>query len=312
MSQEISKDIKFHITMDFETQWHYFRMKRNPLLSYEETHDGANWKIPFLIPEKFYVGYYEAELKISRWGPAKTPRYVGDVYYPFVDMHDPNYYLVEKKDGLLGIKRAFMTDSIIDTMQLNIYDSIFPYDNRFLAVVKNNDKYGDPIFRFHSGNVEWGEWRDAHYRHSVDYCGYIRGVQFSIENVIKFNQGFSDKIKQFRPEYPDYVYTANRYSSLLTPMCVIIGAPQGKEDQLIEYIYYCNIPEKTGDPDLEHYYEMRYILPTQITSIKERRLEKRLLTDEEKNYIFDDTNEMFYYVERYVEPDVEIILDAPK
>jgi len=297
-SQEIDREKKLDIIYQFVTDWEYFRMKRNPLLLYEETHDGANWRTPFLIPKIFFTGNYEPELIISEWGKPKaySPDKFGQNEY--IDLRSCGFYLVEKKDGLLGIKKEFMTDSIIDTMQLNIYDSIFPYDNRFL--VKNiyiDGKGYSEDFSFHSGNVEWGEWKDVSYIKRVDYCGYICGVQFGIENVYKFRQDFSDKIKQFRPEFPDYVYTDNRSISLLTNGFVIIGAPEGKEDQLVEYIYYSNLPEKTGDSDITHYYEMRYILPTQIKSIKERRLEKRRLSDEEQKYILEGNNGMLLYLD---------------
>lgn len=312
-SQGIDKLKKVYIESQFYTDWLYFRMKANPLLSYEQTHDGVNWKLSpsrVLLPEKMRGKGYMPDIKISEWG--KTKSYVSDKFghNKFWEFYDTNkFYFVEKEDGYTGVKRTLMTDSIIDIMRFNIYDSIFPYDNRFLAILKETTKTGDYRFTFHSGNVMWGDWKDIGYMHDVDIVGYIRGVQFGIENVLKFNKDFSNKIKQFRPDFPDYVYTCNRWQSLLTPICVIIGAPYGKEDQLVEYIYYTNNVDKTGDTDKTHYYEMRYILPTQIKSIKERRLEKRLLTDAETEYVLNRDNEMYFYIEQKEEPIEEIIIE---
>jgi hypothetical protein len=294
-SQEVPLGVKIELPSAFFTDWIYFRMLKNPLLSYEDIYrqDGL-WESPYhlFLPEKMLGNNYDYDVKISCWGKSKTAN------YQYIDIRATYFYLIEKNNGLLGLKRSYFPEAILDSVQLNIYDGIFPYDNHFLAVRERTINEDNYKFTFHSGNVQWGTWKDAGFIRRVDYCGYIRGVQFGIENVFQFRQGFSDKIKQFRPEYPDYVYTCNRYRSLLTPVCVIIGAPQGKEDQLIEYIYYTNNVGKTGDTDESHYYEMRYILPTQIQSIKERRLEKRLLSDEEKKYILNEENKMHYYIER--------------
>jgi hypothetical protein len=307
-AQEIGWEKESAIGSRFEMDWMYFRMLKNPLIPDNEKYVDNSRANPYrmFIPEKMRKEDYRADIKIRKWGETKAyrPNKVG--HNEYLEFYANEFYLVEKKEGYTGIKRSFMTDSIIDVIHLNIYDSIFPYDNRFLAILKEKTKTGDYRFTFHSGNVTWGEWRDVHYIRRVDYCGYIRGAQFGIENVFKFRQDFSDKIRQFRPEFPNYVYTCNRWESLLTKRCVIIGAPEGKEDQLVEYIYYSNLPEKTGDTDKTHYYEMRYILPTQITSIKERRLEKRRLTDEEQTYIFGYENEMYPYIERKTEPEEEI------
>jgi hypothetical protein len=267
--QEISFGTKIYLRSDFVNFWEYFRMKTTPYLSYEETHDErGGWKTPFFIPEKFYL-YYEPDVKISRWGTDETNT------NEYVDMSvPPRLYLVEKKDGLLGIKKDFFTGEIFDSIQMNVYDSIFPYDNRFLACYIRTIESGVSQFTFHSGNVEWGEWKDVGFAKDVDLVGYVRGAQFGVEKVRYYNWDFSAKIRNFRPDFPDYEYTAAR-KSLLTNAWLLIGAPRGKEDQLIEFIYYSHRPSKTGDPDTNHYYEMRYILPTKIKSIKERRLEIR-------------------------------------
>jgi hypothetical protein len=301
--QEISREVKWSILSQFDAQWLYFRMLKNPLLSYEETHDGANWKNPsrLLLPNQLIGRDYFPDVKISRWGEPATG---GNKY---IRMNMPDLYLVKKGDNMLYVEKNFRNDSIKNSLRVNVYDSIFPYDNCFLVCY---DGWGN--YTFQGGNVRWGEWQDVGFIKRVDYVGYARGVQFGIENVLPYNPEFSNKIKNFRPEFPNYVYTCNRLNSLLTKCCVIIGAPEGKEDQLIEYIYYTNIPEKTGDTDENHYYEMRYILPTQIKSIKERHLEKRRLTDEEQKYILERENGMGFFIERKrkIEPEEEIIIET--
>ena len=295
-SQEIDRLNKVYIESRFYTDWLYFRMKANPLLSREQTHDGVNWKLSpsrVLLPDSIREKNYMPDIKISEWGEFRGSDYIDR---PFSLPHY-GFYLVEKEDGYTVVKKTLMTDSIIDIIHLNIFDSIYPYDNRFLVKYLRTTKSGTHEFSFHSGNVQWGDWREVGYIRGVDYCGYFRGVQFGIEKVMPFNQEFSDKIKNFRPDFLDYVYAENRSISLLTNGFVIIGAPEGKEDQLVEYIFYSNMPKKTGDPDESHYYEMRYILPTQIKSIKERRLEKRRLTDEEQEYILDGNNGMLLFID---------------
>jgi hypothetical protein len=293
------KKREFDITNQFEMDWYYFRMLKNSEIPDTVKYIDRSRANPYRMfqPEKMrYSGgayYYWPDIKISDWGKSK-----GDKPNEYVDLRSSNFYLVEKKDGLLSINKNILTEEVLDSIRLNIYDSIFPYDNRFLVVNKRKNVIVDGSdYTFHSGNVEWGEWRDVGFWRAVDHCGYIRGVQFGIENVIKFRQEFSDKIRAFRPDFPNYVYTENRDISLLTNGFVIIGAPKGKEDQLVEYIYYSNLPEKTGDSDETHYYEMRYILPTRIKSIKERRLEKRPLTNEEQKYILNWENKMIMFLD---------------
>jgi hypothetical protein len=294
--QNIDREQKLRIIDYFMTDWEYFRMKANPMLTYEQTHDEwGRWKPPFLIPDSFYLKRYNSVLTISQWGapkgvlvipPSKMNQYVRMGFHS-------NLFLVEKRNGLLGVRKDYNTGKL-DTLSLNIYDSIFPYDNRFLASYIGNNKY-----TFQSGNTLWGDWKDVGMMRRVDFIGYVRGVQFNVENVRYYSSEFSEKIKKFRPNYPNYEYTDAQSSSLLSHSWLLIGAPVGKEDQLVEFIYYSNFPEKTGDHDTSHFYEMRYILPTQITSIKERHLEKRLLTKEEKNFLLDKENGLRRYIEIY-------------
>lgn len=301
--QEIGWEKELDLEIRFVTDWHYFRMQKNPLLSYEETHDGRNWKVPFLIPKKYFTEYYRTDIKISRWD--KFPGSYNDLegkQHNYRYVAKPSFYLIEKGDGLLGLKINFYTKEILDSMQVDIANELFPYDNRFMAVDIGGNK-----FTFHSGNVTWGEWRDIGYTRQVDFVGYVRGVQFGVELMRPFIWGESQAIRRLRPEYPDYVY-AHADRSLLSSSHLLVAAPEGKEDQLVEFIYYTNKPDKTGDDDLSHFYEMRYILPTQIKTIKERRLEKRLLRDDEKQMLFNPENKMFFFIDplRMEEP-VEII-----
>lgn len=305
--QNISFDTKIDLKYNFITDWVYFRMQKNPLLPYEETHDErGGWTNPFKFHRSFFDTYMVQDLKISRW--------VEDGYYTdlkgkehfYVDfIEGSRFYIAEKRNGLPGVKRyaGLKGEELLpDSTCLDIYNELFPYDNRFLAVDKGNNQ-----FTFHSGNVLWGEWRDIGFIHDVDVVGLVRGVQFGVERVRPFIWEESQAIRRLRPEYPDYVY-AHADRSLLSSTHLLIAAPQGKEDQLVEFIYYTNKPEKTGDENLEHFYEMRYILPTEIKSIKERRLEKRLLSDKEKEMILSGENDMIYFVDplRVIEPD-EII-----
>ncbi len=248
------------------------------------------------------TGFRCVKIKVSDWGAPKN----GYISFP-----DEGFYLVEKGNGYTNEKRNF-SDSVLDVVHLNLYDSIFPYDNRFLIKYVYTDKSFVDHFSFHSGNVEWGDWKDTGFVHDVDVVGYIRGVQFKVDNVFQFSSEFSDKIKKFRPNFPNYVYTSNHSYTLLGKSCLIIGAPSGKEDELVEYIYYSNLPEKTGDPDETHYYEMRYILPTKIKSVKERHLEKRRLTDEEQKYVLNWDNKMFPFLERKPVEEKVIVLPTPK
>jgi len=305
------EDVDVQIKSEFYSDWSYFRMWKNPLIPDSIKYNVREIVIPseVIFPQELRGKGYLPDIKISVWGKAKgySPTKTGQNQY--IDLSNTGFYLIEKKDGYDMVKRDWRTDSLIDAVHLNIYDSIFHYDNRFLIRYLYTDKKSfNEHFSFLSGNAEWGEWKDAGLMRDVDMVGFVRGAQFGIENVLYFRQDFSDKIKQFRPGFPNYIYTANRYPSLLSTRYVIIGAPAGKEDQLVEYIYYTNKPEKTGDANKTHYYEMRYILPTNIESIKERHLEKRRLTEAEQKYILDSNNGMLYYIEWKPEPiDEEVI-----
>lgn len=313
---DANKERVLGIQFEFDTRWMYFRMLQNPLIPNEKKYvDGSRARPSDLFPlEKIYSEGYLPEIKISKWGKSKGSLPSKTGINQFVDLGDCcGFYLVEKADGYTAAKRAFMTDSLIDRVHLDIYDSIFPYDNRFLVKYLYTDKKSfSERFSFHGGNAEWGDWRETGFMHEVDIVGYFRGVQFGIEDVFRFRFDFSEKIRKFRPSFPDYVYTCNARPSLLSRRWVIIGAPKGREDQLVEYIYYTNLPAKTGDADKTHYYEMRYVLPTVTESVKERRLEKRRLTDEEQKYILDNDNKMGYFIDFADEPDEEIIIERKK
>ncbi|GAB6013490.1 hypothetical protein [Viscerimonas tarda] len=290
--QKIDQEKERRIKNDFITKFAYFRLLTNPLLSDEDKHDKFG-EIQHSNVYKDSVYYSSIILKISHWG---SPIGGGQGYK--VDMSAPPYlYLIEKGNGLTGIRYM-----LGDTISSSVYDSIFPYDNRFLAC-----DMGGNEFSFHGGNVSFGNWRDIGFPHTVDYVGFVRGVQFGVDAVVYYNSEFSESIRKERPEYPDYEYTYAK-RSLLSDWQLLIGAPKGKEDQLVEFIYYTRDPAKTGEPDSEHYYEMRYILPTNITSISERRFEKRRLTEEEeKNFLRRDTwNPLRYFIDRYRDPDINI------
>ena len=298
-SQEIGWERKSDIRSLFESNWLRFRALNNPLIP-DSVIRNARGSFSFLLPGGFFM-YYRTDITITRWGMSRwfEPVRPGSSMNQFIDIPH-TFYLVEKTDGLTGVKWEWFADNQMkDTIHVNVYDSIFPFDNRFLIRRGVHQVTGEQRFSFHSGNVEWGDWRDAIFMRRVDFVGYIRGAQFGIENVFVFRQDFSDKIRNFRPEFPDFVYTSNRYTaSLLGNSDVIIGAPEGREDEHVEFIFYSNIYERTGDPDVENFYEIRFVLPTHIQSIKERRFEHRLLTEEEKQFILNRENNMRRFIER--------------
>jgi hypothetical protein len=291
--QGLPSEIYWKVVDAFISDWSYFRMQKNPLLTFEETHDKwGDWKNPFLIPDTFFRKHYPPVIKITPWFPdaqADDERDKGSII-------DNMYgcYVVEKGDGITGIKRDLWTQRPLDTLHLNIYDSIFPYDNRFLICKTLNGGY-----RSFSGNATWGTWYyDLFWYKDVASLGHIRGVQFEVKRVNHINKPQQDEIRQIRSEYPDYEY-ALANSSLLSCGRLLIAAPKGKEDKLIEYIYYTNDSRKTKDKDKKNFYEFRYILPTEIKSVKERRQEVRKLSQEE--YMMIDKS----YLSKFIESNWE-------
>jgi len=298
-SQEIPEEVESKILSEFKTSWFYFRMQKNPLMSYEETHNKwGGWKVPYdlFVPEIIYERRYGTEnIKVSRWG---EPSIKGQGY---VDMRTLPLFLVEKGDGMLYTREDYFTKEI-DTIHINVYDSIFPYDNRFLV---SNDAPGR--YTLHGGNVEWSKFYYVRAKTQIDYVGYVRGVQFGVDLVKYFNEALSERIRQARPDFPDYVYT-EALQSMITTGRLLIGAPKGKEDQLIEFIYYSKDTVKTGDPDKSRLYEIRYVMPTEIKSISERRWEKRKLSDEEMEVWYTDGNPLRRFEEFIIEEEPEIII----
>ncbi|MDR3226555.1 MAG: hypothetical protein LBT56_02655 [Prevotellaceae bacterium] len=273
----ISEELFRHIRINFITDWEYFRMQKNPILTYEETHtESGSWKrtvqVKGILPDTFHTNNYEPEIKVYRWEDIqKRNLYCEQVRNPF-------FYVIEKGDGLTAIRSNIWTDEILDTLHLNVYDSIFPYDNRFLVY---HNEYEDPYkFIFYSGNVDWGEIGN---NESIDGAGMIRGVQFGLEYATRMEQKMIDSLRKLRPEYPDYVY-ATADESFLSRGKILIAGHENNLSDYIEFIFYSDDSTKTKDKK-GVYYEMRYLLPTNITSITERRMEKRKLTDEERKKI---------------------------
>lgn len=298
--QKISWEVESDIQAQFSTSWMYFRMKKNPLLSFEETHDQyGRWKIPYRIfmPEKMLKDDYWPSVKIGYWG-VPTPR-KGERY---VRMDMPHLFLVEKGNGYTGVKKDYIAKKTIDSVTVNVYDSLFPYDNRFLVA---DDGWGN--YTFHSGNIDWGKWDDVRFKRQVDMVGYVRGVQLGVDQVKYFDPALSERIRKYRPDFQDYDYTES-HKSEVTNGRLLIGAPNGREDQLIEFIYYSNNPAKTGDDNPKQWYEMRYIMPAIIKSITERRWEIRKLNEEEMENFFKEENPLRYYTEYYrvIEPVINI------
>jgi hypothetical protein len=96
----VTADIYRFIEREFMTEWHYFRMQKNPLLSYEETHDKwGNWKYPFLIPEEFFDKQCTPIINVRHW--ADIQKYNQEKGY--VAVLDTNFYLIEKGNGITGV-----------------------------------------------------------------------------------------------------------------------------------------------------------------------------------------------------------------
>lgn len=280
----ISEDLFYAIQVEFITDWAYFRMRRNPLLAYKETHtEWGEWKRPSqvkgILPDTFFTKNYEPDIKIYRW------EYVYKRCPGCEQVRNPFLYIVEKEDGIAGIRREWFTHKIIDTLRLNVYDSIFPYDNRFLVYYTEHEDVRKCIF--YSGNVDWVEpfFNDDM---TIKDVAMLRGVQFGLEYVRKLEQKMIDSLRKLRPEYPDYVYVTADESFVSRGKILIAGHEKTILDY-IEFIFYSDDPIKTGD-SRGVYYEMRYLLPSNIKSITERRLVKRKLTEEEHNKMFLSLN----------------------
>lgn len=299
--QKIDQEVELKIQIQFETDWLYFRMLKNPLLPDTEKYVDRSRANPYdmLISKKIHGRGYFPYPKVSHWGePRLLASSRGERY---VNMGMPHLFLIEKGDGILYEKKEYFTDKVIDSININVYDSIFPYDNRFIVA---NDGFGH--YTFHGGNIEWGDWKDVRFSKTIDCIGYVRGVQFGVDNVRYFDYELSERIRQARPDFPDYVYTEAHHCDIMMGR-LLIGAPKGKEDRLIEFIYYCDNPAKTGDPDRSHLYEMRYIMPTNIKSISERHWEKRRLSDKEMETFYNEDNPLRYYVDVFIDRTETII-----
>ncbi|MDR1199923.1 MAG: hypothetical protein LBK94_13100 [Prevotellaceae bacterium] len=281
-AQKKTNDIEllFDIRSRFITEWSYFRMQKNPLLTYEETHtEWGAWKRPDqvigVIPDTFFTKDYEPDIKIYRWEDI----YKRSLYCEHCEqVRNPFFYVIEKGDGITGIRHNVWTNEILDTLQLNVYDSIFPYDNRFLIY---NPEYENPNkFIFYSGNVDWIE---PFFNSKVTIVGAakMRGVQFGLEYVARVEQKITDSLRKLRPEYPDYVY-ATADESFISRGRILVAGHENSISDYIEFIFYSDDSIKTGDSK-GIYYEMRYLLPSNIKSITERRMVKRKLTEEEQN-----------------------------
>ena len=305
-AQKLTLQDSLTINSEFVTSWAYFRVLKDPTVSIEKYRSNSGVIIPNVFPKEFY-GNYMAQIKIypveQMWGNE------------CVGLDPRDFYVIEKDDGIIG-KNVWKSDHTMkDTIQVYVNDSIFPYDNRFLVIYFPYTWDGKWVGKtyFCAGNVQWCDLKDIPVMKGVDMMGYIRGVQFDVRYVRRFSQVYSDTIKKYRPDFPDYEYTyANR--SLLSLGHLLIGSPKGKAGELIEFIYYTDNPKKTGD-ERGQYYEMRYILPTNIKSITERRLEKRKLTEEESKSLLESP--LHYFIETPeelwdFEKDFPKVIEQPK
>jgi hypothetical protein len=267
------KELQDKIRERFFTRWLYFRMEKTPLLSYDDIHDQYGrlrypWEI--LLPEEF-SNMHEMQIKILPW-------YSQESHHGLKLQGEDFFFIIEKGDGLTGIKWDYFTYeqvTPIDTLHINVYDSLFLYDNRFLAA-----HCLDGRIRFYSGNVLWDDLKEVINIPSLDCVAYIRGVQFGIQRIRELKPEWVSAITGQFPEYSGWEFVYAEEAPVLTYGQVLITAPTGKAKDCLEIIYYTDNPAVTGDEE-DVYYEMKYKLPTDIKMITERRLEKRKLPAEE-------------------------------
>ncbi|NDW11058.1 hypothetical protein [Dysgonomonas sp. 520] len=283
ISQNLPYNVVNRIRSQFESRWEYFRMLKDPTIPNEVKYkSNGGWMVPNLLPDVFVHNY----IPIIKITPLPYGSY-GNTTVSF----NGDFYIIEKGDGLTGRNTRPWDKTLTDTMHVDVNNSLFPYDNLFLVYYSSRE---DKCY-FLAGNVMWADYREFKISKYVDFYGYLRGVQFGVRNVFIFDPKFSSAIREARPEYPDYEYTkANE--SLLKFGPLLIGAPKGREDELIEFIYYSDFPEKTGD-EQGVFYEMRYIVPTNIESITERRMEKRKMSEEETARVFAPDSPLRFYID---------------
>ena len=304
--QMIDRIPESRIKAHFISSWLYFRMRQNPLLSYEETrYRGGEWRRPWemFMPPEFTI-WHSPDIKILPWYDESLNPRLG--FISFGDNTD-GLYIIEKGSGITGVKWEYFVDGVmtgnkfpVDTVHVNVYDSIFPFDNRFLAYVTPSGEIG-----FYSGNISWGSWRNLNM--DIDLLGvsYIRGVQFGLQRLRRLPDGWITNIRENLPEYSDwdFVFAAK---SFLTGGRLLITAPPEQAHEHLEFLFYSDHPEKTGDEE-GVFYEFKYIYPTATRSISERRLEKRKLSPEELENIWDTSLRHFFDFWRpFEEPEIVI------
>ena len=301
--KDVQEEFKQLISDWFFSNWLHFRMAKNPLLSYDEKYRYGQLRTSaaFLLPDNFFKDFYEAQFKISVW--EDMPETVEDEKWGYYSVRSPYYFIIEKGDGITAVKSiySFNKGNGPDTLRLNIYDSIFPYDNRFLVRYNVNNKR----IEYLSGNVLWNGLKDdpfSPFNSRIIDAAFARGVQFGLREIPQreMEKTMTDSLRRLRPDFRDYVYTtANK--SYLTKGKLLVGGPENKVSDYIEFIYYTIDPGKTGDSTYA-WYEMRYVLPTRIESITERHWVKRKLTDEEV-YILRHSY-LGWFIEPYYYDDI--------
>ena len=305
--KDVQEELKQIIQQKFFGSWLYFRMLANPLLTKEDKLWNGQLRNPsFLVPDNFFKDWYNAQFKISVWEDMQEHK--DDLRMGYREIYSPYYFIIEKGDSITAVKSIYSPnkDNGPDTLRLNIYDSIFPYDNRFLVRYNVNNQR----IEYLSGNVEWSRLNDdpfATNSRPINSAAFLRGVQFGLRQIPRqeMEKKMIDSLRGIRPQYPNYVYTTANKSDLTTGR-LLVGGPENKVSDYIEFIYYTINPEKTGDSTYA-WYEMRYLLPTRIESITERHWVKRKLTDEEV-YILRHSY-LAWFIEPYSIPGSMDIID---
>ena len=276
MQGQVDRSLKFTIEQQFFSSWLYFRLTKNPMFSEEiRNPPRGEMRRPWqhLLPPE-YTYDYQPDIKILPWYDESLNSGLGFEFFGYTD----GLYIIEKGDGITGVKSEFNVSILeripVDTMHVNVYDSIFPFDNRFLVYVSNSGEIG-----FYSGNIGWDNWRNLNMSRGLVGVAYIRGVQFGLQRLRRMPDEWITGVRENLPQYDGWDFAfADR--SFLTYGRLLITAPPNQAPDHLEFLFYSDHPQKTGDEE-GVYYEFRYILPTIINDISERRLEKRKLTPEE-------------------------------
>ena len=135
--------LESRIKSTFLGWWLDFRLQYNPLKSNEDKFQNGLKRDPFdiLLPHEFTIEHL-ADIKVLPWYDEKANSRLGYISFSNTD----GLYIIEKGDGITGIKwetqwsQSPIIRIPVDTIHVNVYDSIFPFDNRFLIFMPGKDQ----------------------------------------------------------------------------------------------------------------------------------------------------------------------------